>query len=165
MKNFICTTYRTTCGQLLLGADDTALHLASWTGTKAHERLLKHMCAPLQDGTNEILRQAIDELDAYFAGRLRTFTVPLSYDGTPFRTAVWCAVGSVPFGTTISYGTLARKAGYPQAVRALANAVGANPLSVFIPCHRVVASNGIGGYAGGVEAKRALLELENQILF
>lgn len=103
------------------------------------------------------------ELDAYFAGALREFKVPLSLIGTSFQKAVWAAVQHVPYGKTCSYADIARAIGKPKAVRAVANAIGANPIWIIVPCHRVIRSNGgLGGYAGGLERKRWLLAHERQ---
>ena len=108
-----------------------------------------------------LLDQAEAQLHEYFAGRRTSFELPLAPAGTPFQRRVWQAIAGVPFGTTISYAELARRIGTPSAVRAAAAATGRNPLTVVIPCHRIVGSDGrMTGYAGGVERKRALLDLE-----
>jgi methylated-DNA-[protein]-cysteine S-methyltransferase len=89
------------------------------------------------------------------------FDLPLAPEGTPFQRDVWMAIGAVPFGDTITYGELARRCDRPSAVRAAGAATGRNPLTIVIPCHRIVGSNGaLTGYAGGLERKRALLALE-----
>jgi methylated-DNA-[protein]-cysteine S-methyltransferase len=100
-------------------------------------------------------------LAAYFSGRLPRVDVPLAANGTDFQCAVWRQIGAIPSGETITYAELARRAGYPAAVRAAGAATGRNPISLLIPCHRVVGSNGsLTGYAGGLERKRRLLALE-----
>jgi methylated-DNA-[protein]-cysteine S-methyltransferase len=105
--------------------------------------------------------EMIDQLAAYFAGRRRVFDIPLDLQGTPFQRAVWEAVRAVPWGETRSYGEIARAIGRPQAVRAVGAANGANPLSIVVPCHRLVGAAGeLRGYGGGLERKRALLALE-----
>jgi len=102
-----------------------------------------------------VLDQAERELRSYFGGELRRFSTPLSFAGTDFQRAVWTALTRIPFGGRISYGTLAERIGSPRAVRAVGTANGKNRLAIFVPCHRVVASNGaLAGYAGGVEKKR-----------
>jgi methylated-DNA-[protein]-cysteine S-methyltransferase len=107
------------------------------------------------------LRQAARELGEYFAGKRRKFDVPLAPAGTPFQRAVWRAIAAVPFGSTINYTELARQAGFPGSARAAGTATGRNPLSIIIPCHRILGSNGsLTGYAGGLHRKRALLEHE-----
>ncbi len=104
------------------------------------------------------LRAALGE---YFDGIRRDFDLPLALGGTAFQLAVWRALQEIPCGATLSYGELARRVGRPGSVRAVAAAVGRNPVSLVLPCHRVVgADGGLTGYAGGIERKRALLELE-----
>lgn len=104
---------------------------------------------------------AARELHEYFSGTRTTFSVPLGPRGTDFQLAVWRALASVPYGATITYGELARRVGRPAAFRAVGQANGANPLPIVLPCHRVVASGGrLGGYGGGPETKRRLLEME-----
>ena len=101
------------------------------------------------------------QFDAYFAGTLQRFDLPLSPRGTPFQTSVWRALCDIGYGETITYGELARRIGKPSAVRAVGLANGANPLSIIVPCHRVIGANGtLTGYGGGLEAKRWLLDLE-----
>jgi methylated-DNA-[protein]-cysteine S-methyltransferase len=111
---------------------------------------------------NPLLRQAGEELDRYFAGEPVAFDVPLDLDsGTVFQQTVWRALLQIPRGTTTSYGVLSARIGQPAAVRALGGAVGHNPLSIIVPCHRVIGADGsLTGYAGGLERKVALLKLE-----
>jgi methylated-DNA-[protein]-cysteine S-methyltransferase len=101
------------------------------------------------------------QLQAYFNGELRHFTLPLAPEGTPFQLQVWETLQTVPYGETISYADLANKVGRPRAARAVGAANGKNPLPIVIPCHRVIGSNGqLTGYAGGIHLKEALLSLE-----
>lgn len=103
----------------------------------------------------------IEQLDAYFAGTLTEFDVPLASQGTPFQSSVWSALLEIPYGATESYAGVARRIGRASAVRAVGAANGRNPISIIVPCHRVVgADGGLTGYGGGVDAKRTLLELE-----
>ena len=105
--------------------------------------------------------EAARQLDEYFARQRREFDVPLLLVGTDFQKTVWRELLKIPFGVTFSYGDMARRIGKPGAVRAVANANGANSISVFVPCHRVIGSdNSLTGYGGGLDAKRMLLELE-----
>lgn len=114
-----------------------------------------------QDDDDPLLRDAARQLQRYFAGTLRRFDLPLDLLGTPFQRSVWQALLGIPAGRTCGYGELARAIGAPTAARAVGAAVGRNPLSVVVPCHRVLGAGGaLTGYAGGVERKRALLELE-----
>lgn len=106
-----------------------------------------------------------DELNCYFSGSLRTFSVPLSYQGTPFQQRVWEQLLQIPYGETRSYEDVARALGMPAAVRAVGRANGLNRIAIVIPCHRVVNKNGrLGGYAGGLERKQYLLVLEQSHL-
>lgn len=106
------------------------------------------------------VEQLRDELTDYFAGRGQGFSVSLAPEGTPFQQLVWQALQTIPYGTTLTYGELAQRVGQPGASRAVGGANGRNPIAVIIPCHRVVASQGLGGYTGGVDLKRWLLEHE-----
>lgn len=106
------------------------------------------------------LEKAFRELDEYLAGKRQNFTLDFELEGTSFQKAIWHAVANIPYGKTLSYGKLAESAGYPNAYRAAGSACHANPIPIFIPCHRVVAANGMGGYGGGSELKKILLELE-----
>ena len=109
----------------------------------------------------EPLKAAADQLDAYFAGRRSCFDLPLAPHGSDFQQRVWAALREIPYGQTESYGELAERIGSPGAARAVGLANGKNPISIVIPCHRVVGSNGsLTGYGGGLDAKRALLDLE-----
>jgi methylated-DNA-[protein]-cysteine S-methyltransferase len=108
-----------------------------------------------------LLRRAGLELGEYFAGTRRSFTLPLSPQGTDFQRAVWAALLEIPYGETRSYGEIARAVGKPGAARAVGMANNRNPLPVFIPCHRVIGADGaLVGYGGGLEKKRFLLALE-----
>lgn len=104
------------------------------------------------------------ELEAYFAGELTEFTVPLAPDGTPFQRSVWAALREIPYGETVSYGQLADRIGRPKAVRAVGLANGRNPIGIVVPCHRVVGADGsLTGYGGGIERKRFLLDFERKV--
>ncbi len=108
-----------------------------------------------------LLREAAAQLQRYFTGTLARFELPLDLQGTPFQRSVWQALLRIPSGRTCSYGELARRVGAPAAVRAVGAAVGRNPASLVVPCHRVLGADGsLNGYAGGIERKRALLALE-----
>ncbi len=115
------------------------------------------------DGSSHgVLQEAQRQFEAYFAGKLREFTVPLAARGTPFQRRVWEELTSIPFGTTASYGQIAARLGMPPgASRAVGTANGANPVAIIVPCHRVIGANGkLVGYAGGLDRKRRLLNLE-----
>jgi methylated-DNA-[protein]-cysteine S-methyltransferase len=105
-------------------------------------------------------QRLVTELDAYFSGALKCFTVPLAPKGTAFQKQVWNALLDIPYGTTTTYGALAKLLGNPGAMRAVGAANGANPIWLLIPCHRVVGSQGLHGYAGGLARKAWLLRHE-----
>lgn len=110
---------------------------------------------------DSVLPAAQEQLSAYWDGELTEFDVPLTTVGTPFQAAVWAALRQVPYGRTCTYGDLAAAVGRPTAVRAVGAANGRNPVCIVVPCHRVVGAGGVlTGYAGGLERKRFLLELE-----
>jgi methylated-DNA-[protein]-cysteine S-methyltransferase len=118
------------------------------------------------DGSQRWLREAAEQLSAYFAGSLRAFSLPLHAAGTPWQQAVWRELQTIDRGATTDYGSLARALGKPQAARAVGAAVGRNPLSVIVPCHRVLGRDGaLTGYAGGLARKRGLLSLEGAPMF
>ena len=115
-------------------------------------------------GDDDVLAAARDELTAYFAGRLREFTVPLAPNGTDFQRRVWGALTRIPYGTTISYADLARRVENVTAVRAVGAANGRNPIPVIVPCHRVIGSDGsLTGFGGGLDRKRWLLHHEGAL--
>jgi methylated-DNA-[protein]-cysteine S-methyltransferase len=111
------------------------------------------------------VKEAASQLRAYFGGELQEFDLPLAPEGTPFQHEVWDQLCRIPYGETISYGELARRIGNPKACRAVGLANGSNPISIVIPCHRVIGSNGkLTGYGGGLETKEKLLALERRQL-
>lgn len=153
------------CGSLLLGAAGGRLLLCDWTASRRHATNLRRLArfAPPLPGEADalLLERAAAELEAYFDDSGRTPQAPLRLCGTPFQLAVWEALRRIPFGQTATYAAVAASLGRPRALRAVAAAIGANALSLFVPCHRVVGSGGeLTGYAGGLTAKAALLRLE-----
>lgn len=141
-------------GPLTLVAGTSGLQALLWPNSPS---LPSQLCNP----GHPLLLRAKDELNRYFSGSLKTFTVPLERHGTPFQTTVWDALCTIPYGRTVSYAELACQIGRPTAVRAVARAIGSNPLGIIVPCHRVIGSNGsLTGFAGGLKAKAALLALE-----
>lgn len=112
-------------------------------------------CAP-----NAVTREAALQLSEYFLKKRENFSVPLAPQGTAFQKSVWAALACIPYGKVVTYGQLAAAVSKVSAVRAAASAVGKNPFAVILPCHRVVAANGLGGFAWGLTAKRTLLQLE-----
>jgi methylated-DNA-[protein]-cysteine S-methyltransferase len=155
MTEKLDTTMDSPIGRLRLAGRDTGEHVVldsvSFTDAEVHS-------GPL----DVVARQ----LRAYFAGELTRFDVPHTEPGTEFQRRVWAAVDAIPYGTTISYGELARRVGAPrERVRAVAAAVGSNPLLVVRPCHRVIGADGtLVGYGGGIERKRTLLAHEAEVV-
>lgn len=169
MQNIITRKYEAPCGVLVLGSLGDKLCLCDWQVERHCEYVDKRLCRVLDaefiEGTSTMIDNAVAQLDEYFAGKRMEFDVPLLFAGTDFQKMVWNALLSIPFGKTISYGEMARQIGMPKAVRAVANANGANSLSIFAPCHRVIGSdNTLTGYGGGLAAKEYLLKLEKAML-
>lgn len=108
-----------------------------------------------------LLAEAVGQFGDYFAGKLKEFSLPLAPEGTVFMKQVWAALQEIPYGKTASYGEIAERIGKPKAARAVGLANNRNPIPIIIPCHRVIGANGsLTGYAGGLDMKRKLLELE-----
>lgn len=151
-----CDILPTRCGDLLVAINEHGLvHVDFVAGLRA----LPDMNDWQQDAAS--LAPFLAEFDAYFAGRLQRFSLPLAARGTAFQQAVWQALCDIPYGETRSYSDIARAIGKPEAVRAVGAANGRNPLSIIVPCHRVIGQNGsLTGYAGGLEIKKVLLALE-----
>ncbi len=160
--------YYSPCGNLILGSFGDRLCLCDWEKSPhrsiTDKRLRKSLHAEFEEGTSNVLREAAGQLDSYFAGKQPRLSVPMLFAGSAFQKTVWQALADIPYGETLSYGELARRIGHPTAVRAVANAVGANPISLFAPCHRVIGSDrSLTGYAGGLPAKQFLLQLESDV--
>ncbi|MCE9661761.1 MAG: methylated-DNA--[protein]-cysteine S-methyltransferase [Burkholderiales bacterium] len=149
--------YASPLGSLLLARTARGLAGAWFEAQKHHPAAL---AAPVRDD-DPLLRRAAAQLAAYFEGDAASFDLPLDLLGTPFQVGVWRELLAIERGRTCSYGDIARKLGSPTAGRAVGAAVGRNPVSVIVPCHRVLGSDGaLTGYAGGLERKTALLRLE-----
>ena len=157
--NTVCFDFLSTpLGTVLLASDGEAL-VGAWFEGQRYE--------PARGGSWErrrntpVLVRAGAEMTEYFAGTRTAFTVPLAPAGTAFQRAVWNAIAAIPYGETAAYRDLASRIGRPSCIRAAGAATGRNPLSIIIPCHRVVGANGgLTGYAGGLDRKRTLLALE-----
>ncbi len=148
------STLTTPIGELLLTADDDG----ALTGVNLPNR---HPDPAGWERDDALLGDARRQLTEYFAGERTTFDLPLRPAGAPFQLRVWDALRRIPYGETASYGELARELGHPTAARAVGAANGRNPIAIVVPCHRVIGANGsLTGYAGGLECKRALLDLE-----
>ncbi len=168
-RNIIITrSYESPCGTLLLGSLEGELCLCDWQEGKHHNKVLRRLQRALQaeyeNGTSVIIGKTTRELDEFFAGKRQAFDIPLLFTGTGFQKEVWNELLKIDFGQSISYAELTRRLGRPESIRAVANAIGANAISILVPCHRVIGSDhSLTGYAGGLSAKRLLLELESVI--
>jgi methylated-DNA-[protein]-cysteine S-methyltransferase len=149
---------QTPLGEMLLVSDGHALTGATFTGQKYDVTIQPDW---QEDESLPVLAEARRQLFEYFAGGRTTFELPLHPTGTPFQARVWQALLGIACGETWTYGQIARALGEPAAVRAAGAAIGRNPISVIVPCHRVVGADGsLTGYAGGLDRKRRLLALE-----
>ncbi len=159
--------YTAPCGQLVLGAIGEEVCLCDWKDRPSAERnrrrLARLLDAAFKEAPCPILTRTVSELDEYFAGHRRSFDLPLRPVGTAFQMRVWEALLEIPYGQTRTYKEIAQRVEKREGVRAVAQAIGANPLGILIPCHRVIGSNrSLTGFAGGLEAKKALLNLEHR---
>jgi AraC family transcriptional regulator of adaptative response/methylated-DNA-[protein]-cysteine methyltransferase len=154
-------------GPLTLGATSRAVRVLEFVdrdGPPSLERLRRSLGSPVLPGTNELLSQLRTELEQYFAGTRREFNVPVEYRGTAFQCRTWDALRTIPYGATISYEALAGRVGRPSGQRAVGSANGRNPVSIVVPCHRVVNKSGqLGGYGGGLWRKQFLLDHERRV--
>ena len=158
-------SYKSPLGVLLLGSYKEHLCLCDWQFRKKRAMIDKRIQEGLQvkysSEKSDVIAKAIQQLEEYFAGERKNFSIPLELVGTPFQKTVWQALQEIPWGQTETYSALSERMQNPKAIRAVATANGANALSIFIPCHRIVGANGdMVGYAGGVTNKRKLLQGE-----
>lgn len=155
-----CARMDSPAGPLLLVADDRGLRRIEFVNGRKPVQ-----ADPEWRDDAEPLSEVVRQLRAYFAGELEKFDLTLAPEGTPFQLTVWNRLCEIPYGETISYGELARRIGNPNAPRAVGLANGSNPISIVIPCHRVIGSNGkLTGYGGGLPIKEKLLALERRQL-
>ena len=168
MKRIIhVKTYDSPCGRLVLGAIDGKLCMCDWDIPDRRQHIDRVLCdffdAEMVRGEAAALNLAEKELNEYFAGQRREFDIPLILSADGLRGDVWRILLGIDYGSTATYSDIARIVDRPKAVRAVASAIGANPISIFIPCHRVIGKSGsLTGYAGGLDAKRFMLELETR---
>ena len=166
MRTISIEYYSSPCGELILGALNGDLVLCDWRYRRMRfsidKRIKKGVGVDYVEESSPAIELAKVQLNEYFAGKRKVFDVPLRCIGTDFQKGVWEQLQKVAFGQTATYMDLAKVMGRPKSVRAVANANGANALSIFVPCHRIIGRDGtLVGYAGGLIAKRALLDLEN----
>lgn len=160
--------YNSPCGEIVLASMGDELCLCDWNEMPCAERnkhrLTKYMNAVFRVETSDVLEQTKKQLDEYFTGTRKAFDIPLHPVGTEFQQQVWNTLLKIPYGETRSYKDIALSIANPKGIRAVAQAIGANGISILIPCHRVIGSNhSLTGFAGGIEAKRILLEIEREM--
>ena len=166
----IVRQYHSPCGPLLLGVYECKLCLCDWDEPVRRDSidpgLLKRLGADgFEFGDSALLDEAEAQLDAYLRGEIFDFNLPLLYAGTPMQVDVWEYLRTVPYGATRTYAEVAAAIGKPNAVRAVAHAIGQNVMSIIVPCHRIIGADGsMRGYAGGLHAKCYLLDLERKNL-
>lgn len=154
MKNYV-RLINTPIGKMIAAADENAILSLDFTPKSVL----------VQNSDTPLLVRLEEELREYFEGKRKIFTLPLAPDGTPFQKKVWETLRIIPYGETISYAEEAKLFGNAKAIRAVASANGRNPISILIPCHRVIAAGGgLGGYSGGVWRKEFLLALEKEVI-
>jgi methylated-DNA-[protein]-cysteine S-methyltransferase len=168
MNTIQIQTYNSPLGEILLGSCEGKLFLADWKYRKMRttidSRIQKGLKAKYVEQSSEVIDETIKQMKAYFANERKDFDIPLLMVGTDFQRSVWDGLIKIPYGNTVSYLELSKNIGNEKAVRAVASANGANAISIMIPCHRIIGSNGdLVGYAGGLPVKKQLLELESNL--
>jgi methylated-DNA-[protein]-cysteine S-methyltransferase len=153
-------TMKSPLGVLKLIASERGLAAILWENDDPKRVRLGPL---VEDKNHPVLLKTERQLNDYFAGKLKKFSLKFDFAGTEFQKEVWQALAQIPFGETRSYGEIAREIGRPKAVRAVGTANGKNPISIIVPCHRVIGSNGkLTGFAGGLKAKAFLLKTESE---
>ena len=170
MEKILVSRYLSPAGEMIVGSYGDKVCLCDWAAERRRgiidRRICRHLKSEYAVGLSPVVRRTVMELDEYFAGRRRVFTVPVVFTGSEFQCRVWEELMRIPYGTTVSYAEVARRIGNPRAVRAVAGANATNPISILVPCHRVIGSDGrLTGYGGGLDAKRVLLGLEGWSVF
>lgn len=168
MADILIEYLPTSFGELVLGSFEERLCLCDWRHRRMRKvvdtRIQRGLSATYREGTSTAVDVAMDQLKQYFAGERTTFDLPLRMVGTDFQQRVWNALLHVPYGATETYASLTGKVAERTAIRAVASANGANAISIVVPCHRIVGSSGeLVGYAGGLPAKKKLLQLERTV--
>lgn len=165
MNTIYITTYQSPIGEIILGDFQNQLVLADWKFRKMRNtidnRIKSFFTAEFEEKATPLLKKTQIQLEEYFAKKRNEFALPLRFAGTEFQQSVWNELLKIPYGKTESYLSIAKKINNEKAVRAIASANGANAISIIVPCHRVIGSNNeLTGYAGGLPAKKFLLDLE-----
>lgn len=162
--------YKSPCGDIILGSFDNKICLCDWVNGKNNnttkEKIISTLKADCRNESNDIIKRAAEQLNEYFNKRRKAFDIPLLFIGTEFQKKAWTCLLNIPYGRTISYSMQAKMINRPNSVRAVAHANSLNAISIFAPCHRVIAANKtLAGYGGGLETKKFLLNLEGVTLF
>lgn len=157
--------YSSPVGELILGSYEDRLCTCDWERSSRRSTniqcIRRHLNAVYEEGDSGIILRVINQLEEYFTGNRQDFSLPVIFTGTAFQCRIWSELMKIPYGATITYSILAQRIGNPKAVRAVASAIAANPISIIVPCHRVIgADNKLTGYAGGLPAKQTLLAIE-----
>lgn len=167
MENILIKYFKTPVGELIIGSFEEKLCLCDWRYRKMRseidQRIQKGLDAEYLYRDSLIIQKTIHQLNEYFKGVQTNFNIPLKLVGTDFQQSVWQLLMKIPYGGKVSYLNLSQQLGNEKAIRAVAAANGANAISIIIPCHRIIGSNGkLVGYAGGLTAKKKLLQLESK---
>jgi methylated-DNA-[protein]-cysteine S-methyltransferase len=161
MTDYFYTIVDSPVGKLTLGASNTGLAAVLWDNDRPQ---VVSLTRAAESHEHPVLVETARQLEEYFAMARKSFDLPLDFGGTEFQRKVWNALLTIPYGETRSYGQIARQIGHPDAVRAVGAANGKNPISIVVPCHRVIGSTGsLTGFGGGLSAKAQLLELEGAL--
>lgn len=159
MKLLKYKIFKTPVGPLKIVVSDKTLVAILWDKEKLNRVKLEEMT---EDNKEPLILETEKQLNEYFLNKRKKFNLPLETRGTTFQQDVWRVLNEIPYGSTWSYKDIAIKVGRPRAVRAVGTAIGRNPISIIVPCHRVIATGGgLGGFAGGLDRKKILLDLES----
>jgi methylated-DNA-[protein]-cysteine S-methyltransferase len=167
-SKMIIKEWKSPAGELIIGTCNDKIYLCDWKfrsrRAEIDKRITKYLQTTMEAGDNELIENCINQLNAYFAGKLKTFDLPLGFAGTDFQIRIWKTLLTIPFGKLLSYEKLSLMTGDIKAIRAVASANGANSISIIVPCHRIIGKNGDEvGYAGGIKAKKMLIALESPV--
>lgn len=165
MNTIAILRYSSPAGELRIGSYEGKICLCDWVGSRQEDLIDRRLChrlnARYEEKESETISLAVTQLNEYFEGKRKEFSIPLIFVCTEFQEKVWHELMKIPYGETISYMELAQRIGNPKAVRAVASTVATNPISILIPCHRVIGSDhSLTGYGGGIPAKQWLLDHE-----
>ncbi len=167
MKSINISYHKTPIGELIIGSFENKICILDFRYRKMRntvdKRIKKGLYADFKEQEDEIIKETKKQIDEYLKGKRKDFEIPVLTVGSEFQKQVWAALMNIPYGQTVSYLYLAKSINNPKAVRAVASANGANAIALIIPCHRIIESNGgIGGYGGGLLAKKMLLKIEKE---